>query len=148
MADPKPEPDDADIAQAFLSTLDAARKLMPPQIAKDLRTVQSPLSMTRGRMDGWYGVFATVFMCVLALVVPIILFYSDALGLPPIHRGDWIPAGCTEIGVIATLTIVLVKRGAERRLRRFAAGRCIYCGYDLTATPDRCPECGNRPYAD
>jgi hypothetical protein len=40
--------------------------------------------------------------------------------------------------------IVLEHRRNVRETRR-AAGLCPDCGYDVRATPDRCPECGAIP---
>jgi hypothetical protein len=47
--------------------------------------------------------------------------------------------------VLLLATMVWSLRGARRRYARMIRGRgrvCPVCGYDLRATPGRCPECG------
>ena len=47
-------------------------------------------------------------------------------------------------GVLAIPPAILLSIVVNRRLKR-RSGLCAKCGYDLRATPDRCPECGAVP---
>jgi hypothetical protein len=54
----------------------------------------------------------------------------------------WAPIIATSI-----LPALLAARILRQRIRskRPRSGSCPTCGYDLRATPDRCPECGAVP---
>jgi hypothetical protein len=99
-----------------------------------------------GRPEGWSFTHATTHPPHLIATPTGTLgrlgFFLDS---PPGRRGEprislvfpiWFAAA------IAAILPACVTPGRLRRWRRRARGACLNCGYDLRATPDRCPECG------
>ena len=52
------------------------------------------------------------------------------------------PALAAVTGVLFIIPTVLLARVYCKRWLRRSHGRCMTCGYDLVASPNRCPECG------
>jgi len=53
-----------------------------------------------------------------------------------LYLPHWLLVGATMVAPVWRV------RQRVRARRRAAVGHCPRCGYDLRATPDRCPECG------
>lgn len=79
------------------------------------------------RVYGWYE----------AIDLP-----AEELSERNLHLPYWALAVATSL--IPMLWLILYARRCARARRR-SAGICLSCGYDLRATPGRCPECGAVP---
>ena len=78
------------------------------------RVVRSQEDIRMGR-NHYPPIVGTAYGLTVPYWVPLTLF----LFLPVLRIGPWV-----------------------RTRWRIRAGRCVGCGYDLRATPERCPECG------
>ena len=101
---------------------------MPPNFGKHGPPYNLAFSSSRGYFMGWVSVGKTTYVrgtqasvshsVAMSLVIPFLLTIPTAL----MAARTW-------------------QRGSLAAVRR-RAGLCPKCGYDLRATPDRCPECG------
>jgi hypothetical protein len=66
--------------------------------------------------------------------------FSDARGDGSGGFAQWM----VQVPIWCPLTLVMIAAATLWRLRPRTPGHgnCATCGYDLRATPDRCPECG------
>jgi hypothetical protein len=62
---------------------------------------------------------------------------------PPVDRSAPHAAATAAAGLPPALWIAAAVHRLARRRRRKINGLCAGCGYDLRATPGRCPECGS-----
>jgi hypothetical protein len=53
----------------------------------------------------------------------------------------WIPG----VPLLLPLAVMCIRN--RRSVRRRRAGLCVHCGYDLRASPERCPECGGTGHS-
>jgi hypothetical protein len=81
--------------------------------------------------------------------------YDEATGRPaaipdvPAHSIR-LPHGLAALAlaILTAATWILRVTRDARRSRRASQKLCPICGYDLRATPERCPECGTIPAAN
>jgi hypothetical protein len=101
----------------------------------------------------WRNLALVAFASTLVAVILWVLSFRLDYFPPATFLFKWRPTRATPqfqcvwlISAPLTILFVLLAVHSRREFnRRTRLGLCPRCGYDLRATPDRCPECGTIP---
>jgi hypothetical protein len=96
-------------------------------------------------MPRWKRLLITLPFFLLSVVLLVWCFIDLRRGAPPSASRDRLLWLGIFIQWPAHALIWFWNRQDRRAKRRLARGLCPVCGYDLRATPGRCPECGTLP---
>jgi len=120
------------------------RVTMPRTVRRPFFTLDQKWRAPGRRPIAWRDIPGNVRIAlVMAAVVLVLYILQEWRQLP-----DWshVPLQLAELLVGVWLSISVYRWSKFRS--RLTAGLCPACGYDLRATPDRCPECGTASTPD
>ena len=80
----------------------------------------------------------------LLRIVPKLQYESGDVSQYLVQYVKFVSVPHWSLALLFAILPALHLRAAIRSRRRRRAGHCPRCGYDLRATPERCPECGTE----